>query len=336
MTQPGDLVKNLTNQLACRNTPCFYRAFTLQSSGLLLTFRLSAEEVSLCLEGDMPMELTYLLAAEQLTVQANPLLPHATWFTNSMLVTIIVTVLVVIWARRSTARMELVPSRVQNLFEAVVETLYITFEGIVGKHMIPKVFALLASLFIFILAANWFGLVPGVGTIGFGEPGTVPLSLKEITQPLLRPANADLNMTLGMALFFMCWWLFWTLQEVGLLGFLEENFAPKGGLKGFLYFALLPLFLFVGVIEMISIAIRPVSLSFRLFGNMYAGETLLHTMQSIGAGLPPPISWISLVLFPLPFYFLELLVGLLKAFVFAMLCAVYVKLSTAHEEGGSH
>ena len=103
-----------------------------------------------------------------------------------------------------------------------------------------------------------------------------------MTAPLLRPANADLNMTLGMALFFMAWWLFWTIQEVGVIGFLKHIFAPKGGLKGALWFALLPLFAFVGVIEMISIAIRPVSLSFRLFGNMYAGETLLHTMSALG------------------------------------------------------
>ena len=283
------------------------------------------------------MELTCLLAAEQLTVEANPLFPNIKWFTNSMLVTIIVTVLVLIWARRSTEKMTLLPSGVQNLFEALVETLYITFEGIVGKHMIPKVFPLIATQFIFILAANWFGLIPGVGTIGFGTPGPVPLALNEVTQPLLRPANADLNMTLGMALFFMAWWLFWTIQEVGVIGFLKENFAPKGGLKGPLYLALLPLFLFVGVIEIVSIAIRPVSLSFRLFGNMYAGETLLHTMSTLAGGLPIPLNWLCSILFPLPFYFLELLVGLLQAFVFAMLCAVYIKLSTGHEgEEGAH
>ena len=285
----------------------------------------------------MPMELTYLLAAEELTVTANPLFPNIPWFTNSMLVTIIVTVLVLIWARRSTAKMTLMPSGVQNLFEALVETLYITFEGIVGKHMIPKVFPLIATQFIFILAANWFGLIPGVGTIGFGVPGTGPLALKEVTEPLLRPANADLNMTLGMALFFMAWWLFWTIQEVGVVGFLKHIFAPKGGLKGVLWFVLLPLFAFVGVIEVISIAIRPVSLSFRLFGNMYAGETLLHTMSALGASLPFPLNWLCSILFPLPFYFLELLVGVLQAFVFAMLCAVYIKLSTEHEEGeGAH
>src|ERR1700720_2461732 len=151
----------------------------------------------------MPMELTYLLAAEELTVNANSFSQKASWFTNSMLVTVIVTILVVVWARRSTAKMTLVPNGVQNLFEAVVETLYVTFEGIVGKQMIPKVFSLIATLFVFILTANWFGLIPGVGTIGFGEPGGPgPLGLKEVARPLLRPANADLNMTLGMALFF--------------------------------------------------------------------------------------------------------------------------------------
>jgi F-type H+-transporting ATPase subunit a len=307
--------------------------FTLQRYDSFTSFRQSAGAVSLSLQSDMPMELTYLLAAE-LTVTPNVLISNASWFTNSMLVTMIVTVLVVIWARRSTRKMSLVPDGIQNLFEAVVETLYVTFEGIVGKHMIPKVFSLVATLFVFILAANWFGLVPGVGTIGFGEPGGGPLGLKEVTRPLLRPANADLNMTLGMALFFMVWWLFWTIQEVGVIGFLKHMFAPKGDLKGALYYVLLPLFLFVGIIEVISIAIRPVSLSFRLFGNIYAGETLLHTMGSVGAGLPPPINWISQILFPLPFYFLELLVGLLQAFVFAMLCAVYIKLSTEHEGGG--
>ncbi len=140
-------------------------------------------------------------------------------------------------------------------------------------------------------------------------------------------------MTLGMALLFMVLWVVWTIQEVGAIGFLKEQFAPKGDVTGFLRWALIPLFLFVGVIELISIAIRPVSLSFRLFGNIYAGETLLHTMQTIGSGLPFGLGFLTSVLFPLPFYFLELLVGLLQAFVFAMLCAVYIKLSTGSEEG---
>jgi F-type H+-transporting ATPase subunit a len=279
------------------------------------------------------MKVWTFIAAEQISVNATPVTPLLTWFTNSFVLTALVTVLIVCVARWATRNMQVVPSGPQNLFETIVETLYNTFAGIVGRHMIPKVFPLLATLFIFILAANWVGLIPGVGTIGFGKPGVGPLSLSEVDAPLLRPANADLNMTLGMALFFMGWWVIWTIQEVGVIGFLKHTFAPKGGVTGFLWVALLPLFFFVGVIEIISIAIRPISLSFRLFGNIYAGETLLHTMSTIGSSLPIPLNWLTSVLFPLPFYFLELLVGLLQAFVFAMLCSVYIKLSTDSGEG---
>jgi F-type H+-transporting ATPase subunit a len=280
------------------------------------------------------MQVWTLIAAEELSVNANPLSPLGTWFTNSFVFTVIVTGLIIWVSRWATRNMQLVPSGPQNLFELIVETLYNTFEGIVGRHMISKVFPLLATLFIFILAANWIGLFPGIGTIGFGKPGPGFLSLSEVDAPLLRPANADLNMTLGMALLFMGLWVVWTIQEVGVIGFLKEQFAPKGDVAGFLRAALLPLFLFVGVIEIISILIRPVSLSFRLFGNIYAGETLLHTMQTIGSALPFGLGFLTSVLFPLPFYFLELLVGLLQAFVFAMLCAVYIKLSTGEGEHG--
>jgi F-type H+-transporting ATPase subunit a len=279
------------------------------------------------------MQVSILIAAEEMTVNATPLSPLFSWFTNSFLFTVIVTGLIIWVARWATRNMQLVPTGPQNLFETIIEALYNTFEGIVGRHMISKVFPLLATLFIFILAANWMGLIPGVGTIGFGKPGVGPLSLSEVDEPLLRAVNADLNTTLGLAIFFMGWWVVWTIQEVGVIGFLKHTFAPKGGVTGFLSVALLPLFIFVGIIEVISIAIRPISLSFRLFGNIYAGETLLHTMTTIGSSLPIPLNWLTSVLFPLPFYFLELLVGLLQAFVFAMLCSVYIKLSTDSGEG---
>lgn len=260
------------------------------------------------------------------------------WFTNSMLVTLIVTVLIVVFARRATRKMELVPSGRQNFFEAVVEGLYVTFEGIVGKHMIAKVFSLLATFFIFILAANWFGLFPGVGTVGFGEHVGAMRSLHEVQEPLLRPASADLNMTLAMGCLFMVLWLYWTIREVGAGGFLLHIFAPKGGLKGFMALALLPIFIFVGVIEIVSIIFRPVSLSLRLYGNIYAGETLLHTMSTLGEkfGLPTWMAYLTSILAPLPFYFLELLVGLLQAGVFTLLCAVYIQLSTSHDEEEHH
>jgi F-type H+-transporting ATPase subunit a len=255
------------------------------------------------------------------------------WLTNSVVATFIVVGTIVYLARKATRRMELVPGRSQNVFEAVVVILYDTLEGIVGKHMVGKVFSLLATLFIFIVTANWFGLLPGVGSVGWGER-TGFLTVHHIDVPLLRPTTADLNMTLGMATVFMVVWLYWTIKEIGVGGFIHHTFGVKGGLKGLMALALLPIFLFVGVIEIISIAFRPVSLSLRLFGNVYAGETLLTTMITLGKtlGFPEWVAHLCSVLLPIPFYFLELLVGLLQALVFTLLCAVYIQLSTAHDE----
>jgi F-type H+-transporting ATPase subunit a len=280
------------------------------------------------------MQAAILLAAGEITVQPNRLLPSLGWLTNSFVFTVIVTILIVVAARAATRRMDLVPTGAQNFIEALVETLYANFENIVGRHMITKVFPVIATLFIFICAANWIGLVPGVGTIGWGKPGPGLFSLTEIDRPLLRPADADLNMTLGMAIMFMILWLFWTLRDVGLLGFLKENFAPKGQVGGWLGPFLIVIFLFVGCIEILSILLRPVSLSLRLFGNIFAGETLLHTMTTLGLGLPVPLNWIAGILFPLPFFFLELLVGVLQALVFSALCGVYIRLSTHQPEPG--
>src|SRR5690606_34679528 len=120
----------------------------------------------------------------------------------------------------------------------------------------------------------------------------------------------------------------------GFMGLVHHTFGPKGGLEGFLKNLLMPIFLFVGFIEVISIVVRPLTLSLRLYGNVYAGESLLHAMGSLGDtfGMGPVLKFISSVVFQLPFYFLEILVGILQGMVFAMLNAVYIKLSTSHDE----
>ena len=94
--------------------------------------------------------------------------------------------------------------------------------------------------------------------------------------------------------------------------------------------------LFVGVIEVVSIALRPISLSLRLFGNVFAGETLLHEMGGLVKAGGPIVEFICRVLVPLPFYFMEILVGALQAMVFALLCTIYIQLSTAHDEEEGH
>ena len=293
--------------------------------------------------------MLHLLAQIPLNAERLPAGESAGWighvFTNSLIVAVVVALIVLWFARRATKTMELVPNRgSQNIFEAVIEALYDMLEGIVGPHMVPKAFPLLATLFLFILVSNWFGLLPGVGTIGFNPAdqgrGAV-LSLPEVANPLLRPANADLNLTLGMALIFTLFWLYWSFQELGAGGFLYHIFGPKGNVQGWMKYPLLLIFVFVGMIEVISIAFRPVSLSLRLFGNIYAGENLMHTMSSLGEtmGMPGFISLIMKVIVPIPFYFLELLVGVVQALVFTLLCAVYLKLTTSHDEdahGSSH
>jgi F-type H+-transporting ATPase subunit a len=308
--------------------------------------------------------------------------------TNSLMVALIVMGIILLFTRMATRKMSLVPGTKQNLVEYVVEFLYGQVENIVGKKMAPKAFPLLATLFLFILLSNWLGLVPGVGTIGFG-PKSGPLTIDTVLisehsddhggehaeaadgaahagddhkaeadskdhaaadaahhegegdhdhkphfTPLLRPATADLNTTLGMALVFMVVWTWITVREVGVWGFLVHTFGPKGGLTGMLKTLLIPIFLFVGVIEIISIVFRPISLSFRLLGNVYAGESLLHAMNHIGQtmGLGGIASFIIGVVVPIPFYFLEILVGLIQAIVFTLLCAVYIQLSTSEEE----
>lgn len=267
--------------------------------------------------------------------------PFLEWLTNSLLVAAIVVAIIVFITRAATKNIQVVPAGSQNLLEAVISGIYDLMEGIVGKHMIARTFSLLASLFIYILVSNWFGLLPGVGSIGWGEPGEKPgafLSLAHVEYPLLRPSTADLNTTLGMATVFMVMWLYWTFSEMGVWGTAKHIFGVKGGLTGFMAIALAPIFFFVGIIEVISIAFRPVSLSLRLFGNVFAGENLLTTMILLGQdlGFPKVVAYISSIIIPVPFYFLELLVGVLQALVFTLLCAVYIQLSTSHDDEEHH
>jgi F-type H+-transporting ATPase subunit a len=214
-----------------------------------------------------------------------------------------------------------VPGGAQNLMEWLVEGLYGFLQSIIGPHLVKRTFWFLATIFLFILSANWFGLIPGVGTIGWGHQ--TPHGF-EVDQPLLRGANADLNLTFAMALIFFVCWIVWALQEDGLIGFLKELFGPKGETTGVLKLLMIVIFFASGCLEMVSILFRPISLSFRLYGNIFAGETMLDTM----ARLKPGFGW----LLPIPFYFMELLVGLVQALVFMLLCAVFTLLICPEEE----
>ena len=242
--------------------------------------------------------------------------------TNSMVVMWIVAGGLVAFAQFATRNMEQVPHGAQNFLEWLVQGLYGFLEGVIGPHLTARTFWYFASVFLFILSANWFGLIPGVGSIGWGH---VAAGHFVIDQPFFRGANADVNLTLAMALIFFACWIVWAVQENGVRGMLAELFAPKGASTGALKFLLAVVFFAAGCLEIISILFRPVSLSFRLFGNIFAGETMLDTMARL-----PRIGW----LVQIPFYFLELLVGLVQALVFMLLTAVFTFLiCQPHEKG---
>ena len=236
--------------------------------------------------------------------------------TNSILTTWAISILFIVAVRFAVGRPSLIPSKWQAVFESLIEGLRDLLEPILGKKAFPLAFPLLIGLFVFILIHNWSGLIPGVGVFGFYEHGHLNY--------WMRPANSDLNATLGMALVAMIAWLFISLKVAGPKFFIWELFGNKADKKETpkaVYILLIPIFLMVGVIEMVSIAFRPVSLSFRLYGNVFGGENLLTSMT----GMAP-------YLVPIPFYFYEVLVGVVQALIFTLLVAIYIGLMTNHDE----
>jgi F-type H+-transporting ATPase subunit a len=189
---------------------------------------------------------------------------------------------------------------------------------------VRKTFWFFATLFIFILFVNWFGLIPGVGTIGWGHHDPVTNRFL-VDRPLFRGGNADLNMTSAMAITFFFLWIIWALQANGVGGLLMHLFGPKGETSGILKIFMIVIFFLVGWLEIISILFRPISLSFRLFGNVYAGESILEAMSN----MVPTLAW----LIPIPFYFLEVLVGIVQALVFMLLTAIFTLLIAQHGPG---
>jgi F-type H+-transporting ATPase subunit a len=243
--------------------------------------------------------------------------------TNSMIMTWIVAVLLIACAQYATRNIKAIPSGAQNFWEWLVEGLYNFLGGVIGSELVKRTFWFFATTFIFIITLNWFGLIPGVGTIGWGH--TSPTTGNFIVdQPLFRGANADLNLTFAMATVFFACWIVWAIQMNGVGGVLHHIFGPKGESSGILKFLLLFIFFVVGILEVVSILFRPISLSFRLYGNIYAGEVMLESMAAVA---PKYLTW----LIPIPFYFLELLVGLVQALVFMLLTGVFTLLIAPHD-----
>jgi F-type H+-transporting ATPase subunit a len=239
--------------------------------------------------------------------------------TNSMATGWTVSALLVLLILWLVGRPQVFPTRGQAVVESLIEALRDLFEPIVGKKAFPAAFPLLVTFFVFILIQNWMGLLPGVGTMGWGHDVDGHF---EITRPLIRPHNSDFNGTIALALISFGAWLIIVLKFAGpkvIFIDLFGNKAEKSETPAWLYPFLSLVFIVVGFIEVFSIAIRPFTLSVRLFGNVFGGENLLHGTS-----------------FFFVFYFMELLVGLIQALVFTLLTSVYIGLLCNHGDDHAH
>ena len=244
--------------------------------------------------------------------------------TNSILYTWVVAAVIIIVVRLGTRKMKEVPSGVQNIVEALVGGLRDMCEGMLEPKVARWVFPLAATYFIFIATSNLMGLLPGVGSIGWGEPvkSILPFAIKHAEAPLFRPPTADANMTVAMAAIFFIMSTWWALKYNGPFGLVTHIFGVKGGFKGLVLIPLTGIFIFVGCVEIISICVRPVALAMRLYGNIYGGESVLAIMLTNS----------PLGIAAVPFYFLEIMVALVQALVFTLLSIVFIGLFCSHTE----
>ena len=228
--------------------------------------------------------------------------------TNSFLVTIIISLIIIIGALSIKKRLKKnQPGGLQNLIELIFEKLLELMDGITGsREQTKQFFPLVATIFIFVLLVNWVEVLPGLGTIGVEQHHHG----EKILAPFIRSGAADLNLTLVIALISVI-----ATQIIGVSALGVKKYLGK-----FLVSPLQkPYFIgtFVGLLEIISEFAKIISFSFRLFGNIFAGEVLLTVMLML---VP--------LFVPLPFLFLEIFVGFIQAAVFAILTLVFMKMAT--------
>ena len=216
--------------------------------------------------------------------------------TNSLLATILVDVVLLALVFYVRTNISMIPSRIQLITESAIGYFYSLTEQIAGKFT-NSIFPWFASFFIFIFTANIIGLLPGFGSIGFFHHEET----REVFVPLLRTATSDFNVTFGLAAVSLAATHILAIKYNGIIEYLKR------------FFSLNPIFLFVGVLELVSEFTKVISLSFRLFGNIYAGEVVIHTVSSLLAFVAP-----------IPFLLLESIVALVQALVFSMLTMVFM------------
>ena len=220
--------------------------------------------------------------------------------TNGLVLTLVVSLILIIFSIVLRSKIKLVPGKLQGAVEMGFEMLLGLMESTLGTmEAAEKYFPLIATIFIFILCSNLLGIFPGVGSLTFTSGG--------VSTPLFRSPAADLNFTLAFALISVIVTNIIGMAATGVFKHLGKFFNFHG-----------PIDFFIGILELISEIAKIISLSFRLFGNVFAGEVLLTIIFSLAP-----------YIVPLPFMGLELFVGLIQAFIFAMITLVSISLHTA-------
>lgn len=225
--------------------------------------------------------------------------------TNTIIHTLIVDLIIIISIIIINKNLKIIPGFFQSIVESGVESFYSLTESVAGVKA-KKIFPYVMTFFIFILISNWTALLPGFGTIGIFHEKNHHVELI----PILRATTSDLNTTLALALVSA---VATHALSINILGIKE--YASR-------FFSLNPIYLFVGLLEIVSEITKVVSLSFRLFGNIFAGEVVLITISTLFA-----------FVFPIPFIMLEIIVGLVQALVFAMLTMAFMAILTTSHEG---
>ena len=227
---------------------------------------------------------------------------------NSLILSLITASILIVGGFLLVRSLHMIPGKAQNAVETLLEGI-IAFMGqaLGNAEQAKKFFPLVATIFLFILFNNWVGVLPGTGSVGFYEEH----GGEQTFVPLLRSANSDLNTTFALALISVV-----AIQWYGIrkLGFLRH-------ISKFLVFTKGPIQFFVGILELIGEFAKVLSFSFRLFGNIFAGEVLLLIIMT----LVPVIA-------PFPFIMLEFFVGFIQALVFAMLTLIFLKIATEQVE----
>lgn len=246
----------------------------------------------------------------EISIKAEPILILGHFIvTNSFLLTIISLILVLTTVFTLRSKLALIPSHLQSVFELMMEAFLSLMDNLLGaRSKSEKYLPLVATVFLFVLISNWLGLFPGVGTIYL--PALSAGSAETEWVPLFRAPAADLNFTVALALIVMLAVQFFGILALGFKSYSHKFFTLKN-----------PIYTFVGLLELLSEFVKIVSFSFRLFGNIFAGEVLLTI-----------VSFLAPYAVPLPFMFLETFVGFIQAFIFSMLTLVFIAMAVAEHE----